>query len=121
MISPLFVLAQTTAKEFIIEGKLDGIADGTEIKLYRNGDNAEMASGNVLKTKFLLKGKVDEPVLCFMSVGENKPVEIYVESGKISVKGKKTDPLEVEVSGSASHKDFTDFTKVFLPHCSGSK
>lgn len=115
LISPFFAIAQNAEKAFTIEGKLDGIANGTEVKLYRNGDNAEMASGKVSNTKFLLQGKVGEPILCFMSIGENKPVEIYVESGKISVKGKKVNPLEVEVSGSESHKVFTDFTKEFLP------
>ncbi len=115
LISPFFVFAQNAAKSFTIEGKLDGIPDGTEIKLYRNGDNAEMASAKVLNTKFILKGDVTEPILCFLSVGENKPLEIYVESGKISVKGKKVNPLEIEIAGSESNKEFTDFTKEFIP------
>lgn len=116
LISPIFSLAQTSVKGFTIEGKLDGIADGTEINLYRNGDNAVLATSKVKKTKFLLKGIVNEPVLCFLNVGENKPIEIFVESGKISVKGKKVNPLEVEVSGSESNKEFSAFTKKFLPH-----
>ncbi len=115
LISPLFVLAQKSVNGFTIEGKLDGIADGTEINLYKNGDNALLATTKVVKTKFLLKGTVNEPILCFMSVGENKPIEIFVESGKISVKGKKINPLEVEVSGSESNKEFSGFTKGFLP------
>lgn len=115
LLSPLFVLAQTADKDFIIEGKLDGIPDGTEIKLYKNGDNAQLASAKLLNTKFTLKGKVKEPVLCFLAIGENKPVEMFVEGGKASVKGKNINPLAVEISGSESHKEFTDFTKEFLP------
>ncbi|MBK7291463.1 MAG: AhpC/TSA family protein [Chitinophagaceae bacterium] len=115
LLSPIFVLAQNADKDFTIEGKLDGIPDGTEIKLYKNGDNTEMASAKLLKTKFTLKGKVKEPVLCFLAIGDNKPVEIFVESGKASVKAKKVNPLEVEISGSDSHKEFTDFTTEFLP------
>lgn len=115
LVAPLISIAQNSGKGFEIEGKLDGFAEGTEVKLYRNGDNSEIANAKLTNTKFVLKGNVKEPVLCFMAIGDNKPVEIFVESGKISVKGKKAEPLVVEVSGSASHKDFTDFTKVFLP------
>ncbi len=111
LLSPVFVMAQ----DFIIEGKLDGIPDGTEIKLYKNGDNTELASAKLLNTKFTLKGKVKEPVLCFLAIGDNKPVEMFVEGGKASVKGKNINPLVVEISGSESHKEFTDFTKEFLP------
>ena len=115
LLSPVFVLAQNAEKSFIIEGKLDGFPDGTEIKLYKNGDNTEMASAKLIKTKFTLKGKVKEPVLCFLAIGDNKPVEIFVEGGKASLKGKSVNPLTVEISGSESHKEFTDFTKEFLP------
>jgi peroxiredoxin len=102
-------------KGFTINGKLDGYKDGTEIKLIRNGEAVEMTKTTLLKGKFLLKGKVQEPVLCYLLIGSDKPSEIYVENSAISVKGKNVEPPVFEISGSASHKDFTGFTKIFIP------
>lgn len=114
---PLITLAQTT-KGFIIEGKLDGFPDGTDIRLFKNGDNVEMTATKLQNGKFTLKGSVAEPVLCFIFIGQDnsiKPAELYVENTVISVKGKKTQPEIFEVEGSASHKDFEAFIKAFLP------
>ena len=115
LLSPLLVLAQTRTKGFTIEGKLDGYADGTEIKLYKNGENVESGKTKLLKTKFTIKGKVEEPTLCFLIIGNAKPVEIFVENAVISIKAKKVEPPLFEISGSASHKDFAEFIKGFMP------
>jgi peroxiredoxin len=113
---PLVVVAQTTKKTgFTINGKLDGFKDGTEIRLIQNGEAVDMAKTKLLQGKFVLKGTVKEPVLCYIMIGAEKPAEIYVENGTISVKGKNAQPLVFEITGSASHKDFTDFTKNFIP------
>jgi peroxiredoxin len=113
---PLVVLSQTVkTKGFIINGKLDGFKDGTEIKLIRNGEAVEMTKTTLSQGKFILKGNLPEPVLCYLLVGAEKPAEIYVENTVITVKGKKTQPLVLEISGSASNKDFTLFTKTFIP------
>lgn len=113
---PLVVVAQTTKKTgFTINGKLDGFKDGTEIKLIQNGEAVEMTKTKLLQGKFVLKGNVKEPVLCYILIGTEKPDEIYVENGTISVKGKNAQPLALEITGSASHKEFTDFTKTFIP------
>jgi peroxiredoxin len=113
-LSPLVVLSQKV-KGFAIDGKLDGFKDGAEVRLIKNGEAVEMTKTTLLKGKFVLKGKVAEPVLCYILVANEKPFEVYVENGIISVKGKKTEPPVYEITGSASHKDFTSFTKTFLP------
>jgi len=115
LLSPLLVVAQTNTKGFTIEGKLDGYPDGTEIRLFKNGENVETAKTKLLKTKFVIKGKVDEPILCFLIIGDDKPVEMYVENAIITIKGKKVQPPAFEISGSASHKDFAEFLKGFMP------
>ncbi|MBC7872911.1 MAG: AhpC/TSA family protein, partial [Ferruginibacter sp.] len=94
---------------------LEGFAEGTEILMYKNGENTEMTKSKLLKGKFILKGKVTEPVLCFVIIGSEKPVEIYVENAIISLKGKKMEPPVFEIEGSASHKDFDVFLKTFMP------
>jgi peroxiredoxin len=68
----------------------------------------------LLKGIFVLKGNVKEPVLCYLVIGTEQPTEIYVENSIISVIRKKGQP-KVTVSGSVSHKEFTDFTKTFFP------
>lgn len=116
LLMPFVIFAQTTKKTgFTINGKLDGFKDGTEIRLIQNGEAVEMTKAKLLQGKFVLKGNVKEPVLCYLLIGSEKPAEIYVENGSISVKGKKAEPLALEISGSVSHKEFTDFTKTFIP------
>ncbi len=116
LLMPLFMMGQSTKKNgFTINGKLDGFIDGTEIKLFRNGEAVEMTKTKLLKGKFALKGNVKEPMLCYIVIGNEKPAEIYVENGTISLKGKKTEPPVFEITGSVSHKEFTDFTKTFIP------
>jgi peroxiredoxin len=116
LLIPLASFAQTTKKTgFTINGKLDGFKDGTEIRLIQNGEAVEMTNTKLLQGKFVLKGKVAEPVLCYLLIGTEKPAEIYVENGTISFKGKKAETPVYEITGSASHKEFTDFTKTFIP------
>jgi peroxiredoxin len=122
LISPLLIFAQGKQTGFVINGKLDGFAEGTKIQLYKNGENVEMTSTKLVKGKFLLKGKLVEPTLCYLAVGKddananaNKPVEIYLENAVISFKGKKSQPMIYEIAGSTSHKEFTAFTAAFIP------
>jgi peroxiredoxin len=113
---PSVIFAQTIKKSgFTINGKLDGFKDGTEIKLIQNGEAIEMTKAKLLQGKFVLKGNVNEPVLCYLIIGTEKPTEIYVENSAILFKGKKIQPPVYEVSGSATHKEFSDFTKIFVP------
>lgn len=114
--SPLALLAQTTVKGFTIDGKLDGYADGTKITLIRNGQQTEWISTTIQKGKFTLKEKLPEPELCFIVIdGVQKPIEVYVENAMISVKGSQATPDKYEISGSKSHKDFSEFIDAFLP------
>lgn len=115
LLSPLFVVAQKTAPGFVINGKLDGYPDGVEIRLVQNGENVELTKTTLQKGKFVLKGSVKEPVLFFLMIGSEKPVELYVENKVISFKADKSQPNAYKVEGSASHKDFTDFISVFVP------
>ena len=116
LLIPFFAFTQTSTKGFIINGKVEGFADGSEVSLYRNGDNKELVKGQISKNIFSLKGKVDEPVLCFMTIGDNsKPVEIYVENRVLSVTGKNTEPDKFAVAGSATHTEFKQFIADITP------
>ncbi len=116
LVSPLAMIAQVSSNGFTIDGKLDGYADGTKISLYQNGMQTEWKSTTLQKGKFILKEKVDVPVLCFIVIdGVTKPIELYVENAVISVKGNIATPDKYDITGSKSHKDFSEFIAVFLP------
>ena len=124
IVFPFFVLAETKSKAhpndaagqgFIITGKLTGFPDGTGVSLIRNGENKELAKTKLLKGNFILKGSVKAPILCFLVIGNSKPVELYMENSKITVTNDKNKAGNYLINGSASHRDFTDFTNAFLP------
>jgi peroxiredoxin len=115
-LSPLIAIAQVKTQGFTLEGKFEGFADGTDVLLYKNGDNTEMARTKLMKEKFTIKGSLPEPVLCFLVVGNEKPVEVFLENASVTVKSKKTQPPVYEVEGSASHKEFTAFVDAFMPY-----
>lgn len=116
--APIKTPVKVVPKGFLIEAKFDGYADGTPIHLYKNGENVEIATTKIMKGKFSLKGTVEEPVLCFLAIGDDnkiRPAEIYVENTIISIKANKAKPDVYDISGSASHKDFASFVAKFLP------
>jgi peroxiredoxin len=112
ILCPFIVFGQ---KEFSVSGKLTGVADGTEIKLIRNGENLEFTKTTVQKGDFVLKGNVREPILCFLFIGDTQPIELYLENSKITISKTKTQPGKYIINGSASHKDFQVFLDTFLP------
>ncbi len=114
LLAPFVALAQSNT--FKVEGKLDGYPDGTTIRLVKNGENTDIAKATLSKGKFILKGGMPEPALCFLFVGdEPSPVEIYIENSVISFKGDKSQPGKYKISGSESHDDFSSFLEKFLP------
>ena len=115
-LAPLFVYAQKDSKSFTIEGKLDGFEEGTKISLYQNGAQTAWLSTTLQKGKFSFKEESEEPQLCFIVIDkEPRAIELYVESGNISVKGEKSQPGKFDISGSKSHKEFQEFVSAFSP------
>ena len=108
-------MAQTDTKSFTITGAIPGIPDGSEVHLYRDGQNDEMANATVQKGNFVLKGSVVEPMLCFVVIANNNPIEVFVENTKITIAPDKTKPGKYFINGSKSHAEFTSFVNVFAP------
>jgi hypothetical protein len=119
LLFPTLLIAQK--KSFVIDGKLEGYADNTEVKLFENGAQTPLATAKISKSKFLLKGAVSEPVFCMLVVGNEatanaaRPIELFVENKPFSIKGNKSNPAEIKIEGSASHTDFENFIKQFMP------
>ncbi|HSU26834.1 MAG TPA: TlpA disulfide reductase family protein [Chitinophagaceae bacterium] len=112
---PLIGFSQTGANSFTINGKLTGYDEGTSIKLVANGATTDLAVGKLQKGSFVLKGSLAEPILCFLIIGDNTPVEIYVENSTMTFIGDKKQPEKPIFNGSASHLDFKEFTGAILP------
>ena len=114
-LTPALAFSQTSANGFVINGKLTGYEEGTDVKLILNGASTDLAVAKLQKGSFVLKGTLVEPSLCFLMVGDNTPFEIFVENSTISFIGDKNRAENPIVSGSASHKDFKEFTGAFMP------
>ena len=101
--------------QFTITGTITGFLDDAEVKLTNSNDNAEVAKGKITKGKFELKGSVEEPILCLLTIGGEAPQYLFAENKKITVIGTKADIKNLKVLGSASHKDFMQFQQTFNP------
>lgn len=110
---PLCVFSQKPA--FEIAGSVTGFPEGAPVKLENANDNSGMGSGKVATGKFTIKGSVEEPQLCRLTIGSEQPQFIYVENKKISVSGSKGDIQHLKITGSASHQDFMKFQEIFNP------
>lgn len=111
----LFALPHTD-NSFTVSGEIKGVAEGSEIKIQDANNNQEVfATGKIIDGKFTLTGKVPEPTLCLLIIEGDAPQYIYIENKKISVSGSKPLAKNFTVTGSASHKEFTEFQKVFNP------
>ena len=113
LLFPFSVFAQKSGYE--ISGTLTGFTDGTDVKMVNGNDNSELVSAKVTNGKFVLKGSVDEPMLCKLSIGQEPPQYVYVENKKMTVTGTKADIQHLKITGSSSHLDFMKFQQVFNP------
>jgi len=100
---------------FTITGSMIGFGDGTEVKLEDQNTGVQLAAAQILKGKFVLKGKLTEPTLCWLKITGDEQQYIYVENKPIAVSGTKPIRANYKVTGSQSHNDFIDFQKSFNP------
>jgi peroxiredoxin len=110
------LLANNTGDtSFVIKGSFTGFTDGAEVKLEDANNNTAVSSAKIIKGIFTLKGKVEEPTLCWLKITGEAPQYIYVENKTISVSGSKPVAKNLKVTGSASHIEFMEFQKTFNP------
>jgi peroxiredoxin len=116
---------------FIITATITGLKKGDAVKLVNANTSSEITTSIVKETKkvtkkngksittiqtgFVLKGAMPEPDLCYVSIGDLKPFNMYVENRRITITGSSTDNTKWVVKGSASHTDFKQFEATFMP------
>jgi peroxiredoxin len=109
----LFATEKDTS--FTITGNVTGFADGTEVKLEDQNTGSQLATAQISGGKFILKGKLIEPTLCWLKITGDEQQYVYVENKTITVSGIKPIGTNYKVAGSRSNEDFIDFQKMFNP------
>lgn len=113
---PLFALSQEE-KDFVITGFLKGLPDNTEVTLTNDELGPEgLASGKSSAGKFILKGKIAEPNLYYISyAGSGQKLYLFLDPSKVTISGHKDSLTAARVQGSATHTDFSMFNTTFNP------
>ena len=109
------LLAANKDTSFTVTGNMAGFADGTLVKLEDQNTGEQVAQTTIQKNRFVLKGKLAEPTLCWLKISGDEQQYVYVENKKITVSGIKPIKTNFKVEGSSSHTDFMDFQKLFTP------
>jgi peroxiredoxin len=113
---PTFLFAQNTqVPGFTINGKIEGLPNGSVKITSTQQDAAVVATGSSTNGAFTVKGSIPEPGLYFLVLGNEQPQYIFLENNNITVTGSKKELKNLKVEGSASHKDFVEFNQIFNP------
>ena len=113
LLLPSLLFAQS--KGFVVNGNIKGIADGAARLVSAQDQNMSIANGDVKDGIFTLSGTLPEPGLYFLVLQGEQPIYLYVENSPIQISGTKAGIKTLKIEGSAAHKDFDQFQKVFNP------
>ena len=95
---------------FAINATIEGLADGTIIKMLNGSSGAEEQTTTAKAGKFSFTGKVTNPDFKVMGVNGQPPfITIFIDNSNVTVIGKATALEAATVAGSASHNDFAAF------------
>ena len=115
---PVLAMAQTTAPKppgFTITGKINSIADNTQVLLIDFNGTDTLAKAKVLKGFFTLKGKVpntDARMIIFPPL--QRRLVLFMGNDNITIKG-SADFTDINVSGSPVNHDYDEFLYEIKP------
>jgi peroxiredoxin len=114
LIFPLGLLAQGG---FEITGAVTGLPENSRVTLTDVNKNTDtLATALVTNGTFVLKGKVSEPNLYQLNFeGVQKKAVLFMGNEKATIKGSAESTQNMEVTGSAVHKDFQELQTIFNP------
>ncbi len=102
---------------YLINGNIEGIADGTVLKLLNGNTGVEEASAATQKGNFVFTGKAPSPDFKVIGVNGQAPfITIFIDNSNVTINAKKNAIEKAEVKGSASHNDFVAFTTITKPY-----
>ncbi len=115
--APKTIIIKKAADEFIINGKVKGLADGTPVALLNAQTGAPEITGKIKKETFTLRGKLATPDFKILGFNNQQPYTIlFLDNSLVTVTGKKEMLDKLTVTGSASHTDFAAFNKMLEPY-----
>ncbi len=131
LLLPFFTIAQTkqkatpkiksntatTGNSYTINGNVKGFADGTNVALLNGQTGAIESESSVNKEKFILTGKVASPDFKVLLFNKQPPyVTIFLDNSTIKITATKETISKLEITGSPSHQDFSNFNKSIEPY-----
>jgi len=112
---PAAFFAHAQSPNFIVNGKITGLADG-DVKITTTDNNhSVIASSTAKEGVFTVQGSIPEPGLYFIVLSNEQPQYLFLENKPISITGAKTDIKNLRIEGSSAHTDFQVFNKTFNP------
>lgn len=115
---PVLLHAQSNgnAKDFIITGKIKGLAENAQVYLSSLNEQDTLASTNVKDGTFVLKGKADEVDSRFLHLPSvNQRLVLFIGGDNVDITSDVNDWPSTKISGSASQKDYEDFLQYVRP------
>jgi peroxiredoxin len=110
---PFAAMAQN---KLVIKGKLKGLRDSTLVYITDINNPTDTLAQAISKGgRFQMRGNLKEPVLVSMNLGADKPLMTFLTNSTMRITGKAGQVDKLKVTGSASHKDFAAFQRVFDP------
>ena len=103
------------AQTFTIEGKIDGVKGGkAELQAREAGKMvAKYSTGIADDGTFTLKGKVIEPDMYMLKIGDLRGgISIFLDNSDIKVVAKSDDLPGAEITGSVTHSAYAGFNKL---------
>ncbi|OQP52079.1 hypothetical protein A4H97_26055 [Niastella yeongjuensis] len=112
---PVAVMAQQ--KGFVITGTITGLAENSKISLVdMNKPTDTLAKGRVEKGTFVLKGTIGEPNLHQLNFdATSKKTVLFIGNDNVTIKGDVKNLQQLEIKGSPTQADFSEFQKTFNP------
>jgi peroxiredoxin len=112
----LFMISgMATAQTFTIEGKIEGVKAGKAELQAREGGKmvAKYSTGIADDGSFTLKGKVSEPDVYLLKIGDLRGgISLFLDNSQIMITAKSDDLPGAQVTGSATQDAFAGFNKI---------
>jgi peroxiredoxin len=117
MLMLMVPLGLTAQDGFEIMGTITGLPENSRVTLTNlNKQTDTLARAVVNNGTFVLKGKVEEPNLYQLNMdGASKKAVLFMGNEKTTIKGSIESTQQLEVNGSAVHKDFQEMQAIFNP------
>ena len=102
---------------FFINGNIEGLADGTILKLLNGNTGVEESTVTTQKGRFVFTGKTASPDFKVIGVNGQAPfITVFLDNSDVTINAKKDAFEKAIIKGSVSHNDFVAFITVTKPY-----